>query len=262
MTPQADDKQLAELSALADGTLAPERRAEVEARIAASPELKVLYERERSVVEHLHKAAETTRAPGALRARIEAERGLRRAPRGLGWPLRPAYAGASAAVLAVVALAVVLVSPAGTPSAPSVGQAASLALRGSSAAPPTPDRSDPAVKLGRNVEDVYFPNWTRFRWRAVGQRGDRLDGRSASTVYYEWMGKRIAYTIVSAPALSQPAASTTTLNGTELRTLRLDGRDVVTWRRAGHTCVLSGAGVNATVLEQLAAWKAPGLERG
>src|ERR1700730_10919957 len=100
MAHQPDHTELAELSALADGTLAPERRAEVEARIAASPELRLLYERERSVVEHLHRAAESTRAPAALRERLEVGRGARRAPRSVGWPLRPAYAGATAAALA------------------------------------------------------------------------------------------------------------------------------------------------------------------
>jgi hypothetical protein len=46
------------------------------------------------------------------------------------------------------------------------------------------------------------------------------------------------------------------LNGVELRTLKLGGRVVVTWRRAGHTCVLSGASVPPGELQQLAAWQA------
>ena len=56
--------ELAELSALADGTLDPARRADVEAKIAASPELSALYERERRVVEALHQTRATERAPG------------------------------------------------------------------------------------------------------------------------------------------------------------------------------------------------------
>ena len=46
-------------------------------------------------------------------------------------------------------------------------------------------------------------------------------------------------------------------NGTELRTLTLNGRQVVTWRRDGDTCVLSGTGVTAAELQKLAAWKVP-----
>jgi hypothetical protein len=33
---------------------------------------------------------------------------------------------------------------------------------------------------------------------------------------------------------------------------------VVTWRRQGHTCVLSGTGVDRDTLLELAAWKGQG----
>src|SRR5690348_8797685 len=66
-------RQMADLSALADGTLDPSRRDEVTAWIAGSPELTVRYERERQVVELLA-AARTERAPASLRGRIEASR--------------------------------------------------------------------------------------------------------------------------------------------------------------------------------------------
>jgi hypothetical protein len=250
-------RELAELSALADGSLDPARREQVQARIAASPQLSALYERERRVVSQLQETGARDRAPQRLRARIEAERPSARtqARRRMG------YGGALAGGLAAVALALVLLLPAGTPGGPSVSQAASLAGLGASAPAPTPDSTNPTVKLGRNVEDVYFPNWTtKFHWRAVGQRSDVVGGRHAVTVYYQWHGMRIAYTIVGAPALSTPTAQTTFLNGTELRTLDLSGRIVVTWHRAGHTCVLSGIGVSPSVLQKLAAWKAPGLE--
>jgi anti-sigma factor RsiW len=252
-------RDLAAVSALADGTLDPALRAEVEARIAASPELRRLYDRERHVVALLRTSAETTRAPAALRARVQADReGAARRPRRV-LPLRPTYAGGLAIALAVVALAIVLVAPAESPG-PSVGQVASLSVLGPSAPAPAPDPSNP-VKLGRNVEDVYFPNWTRLHWRAVGQRQDQLRGRTTSTVYYQWRGKTLAYSIVSAPALGQPGATMTVRNGITLRTLTVDGRLVVTWRRSGHTCVLSGEGVNVSTLQALAAWTAPGLER-
>ena len=64
----------AELSALADGAIAdPARRAELEQRIEASPELTATYERERNVVLALA-GARSERAPHALRMRIEAQR--------------------------------------------------------------------------------------------------------------------------------------------------------------------------------------------
>jgi hypothetical protein len=254
-TPDISTRELAELSALADGTLDPARRSEVEARIAASPELSALYERERRVVGVLHEARRTVRAPAGLRARIEADRPSRGAV--ARW--RTGYVGGLAGALAAVVLALVLILPAGAPGAPSVSQAAGLAALGPVAPASAPDPKTPA-KLGTQVEEVYFPNWaTRFGWRAVGQRTDKINGRLAVTVYYSWHGKRLAYTIVGAPALATPAAQVTTVDGTQLRTLPLDGRLVVTWRRAGHTCVLSGPGVSAAELQRLAGWGTPGV---
>jgi hypothetical protein len=250
--PAADE--LADLSALADGTLDPERRAAAEARIGGSSELSALYAQERSVVQSLHDARARDRAPAALRARIEAARTPRR-PASLR---RVGFGGALAAAVAAAVLALVLL-PAGTPGAPSVSQAAGIAVRGAAQAAPAPDARQPA-KLGKDVQDVYFPNWSKsFGWRAAGQRSDRLHGRLAVTVYYRLRGQTIAYTIVTAPALSQPSARVANIDGTVLRTLTLDGRLVVTWRRAGHTCVLSGVGVSAAELQKLAAWKAPGI---
>ncbi len=245
--------ELAELSALADGTLERARRPEVEARIAASPELSALYERERRVVEVLHEARRTVRAPARLRARVEAERPSRRAR----VRRRAGYAGACAGALATAVLALVLILPVGTPGAPSVSQAAGLAVLGPAATAPAPDPSSPG-KLATTIEGLYFPNWsTRFGSRAVGKRIDHINGRLAVTVYYDWQGTRLAYTIVGAPALATPAARVTMLDGTKLRTLTLHGHLVVTWRRRGHTCVLSGAGIPAVVLQRLAAWEVP-----
>jgi anti-sigma factor RsiW len=257
-TPDLSATELAELSALADGTLDPARRAHVEARVSSSPELRALYERERWLVERLHEARAVDRAPASLRARIEAQRPSARSR----VRRRVSYGGAVAGALAVLVLALVLILPGGTPGAPSLSQAAALASRGISAPPPPPNPSAPGVKLDRNIEDVYFPNWrAQFHWRAIGQRADRINGRPAVTVFYAWEHETVAYTIVGAPALSSPAAQTRWLNGTQLHTLELDGRLVVTWRRSGHTCVLSATGVPKDELQTLAAWKAPGLER-
>jgi hypothetical protein len=246
--------ELADLSALADGTLDPARRAAVQDHISASPELSALYQRESQVVSALHQARESERAPAALRARIEAARPTKRAQT----RRRIAFAGGLAAALAVIALAVVLALPSGAPGGPSVSDAAALAALGPAQSAPVPDPSNPAVRLRQSVGDVYFPNWTNsFHLHAVGTRTDELDGRTAVTVYYDWKGQRVAYTIVGSPALTQPAAHPTWLDGTELRTLTKDGRLVVTWRRGNVTCVLSGSGVTVAELQKLAAWKVP-----
>ena len=210
---------------------------------------------EQRVAELLAEARATVRAPQALRARIEAQR----PSRATRTRRRVAYGGAVAGALAATATVLALVLPGGAPGSPSVSQAAALANLGPAAPAPAADPAAPQ-KLQTGAEDLYFPNWSSsFGWRALGQRLDRIGGRTATTVYYGWRGHMIAYTIVAAPALKQPSASTSTLGGTELRTFSLNGRLVVTWRRANHTCVLSGAGVSASELQKLAAWKAPRL---
>ena len=73
------DREIAELAALADGSLAPERRAELEARVAASSELADRLAEQQRAVALTHSAASEVEAPAALRARIEAQRRGRRA---------------------------------------------------------------------------------------------------------------------------------------------------------------------------------------
>jgi hypothetical protein len=98
----AGGREIAELAALADGSLAPGRRAELEARVAESSELaERLAEQQRAVA--LARSAEAeVEAPAALRARIEAQRGARRV-----WiPGRLVLVGAAAAAVLAVAVGV------------------------------------------------------------------------------------------------------------------------------------------------------------
>jgi Anti-sigma-K factor rskA, C-terminal len=101
---EADGREIAELAALADGSLAPERRAALEARVAVSSELADRLAEQQRAVALARSAANGVETPAALRARIEAQRRVRhlRAPR------RPVLIGAAAtAVLAIaVGLAV------------------------------------------------------------------------------------------------------------------------------------------------------------
>jgi anti-sigma factor RsiW len=249
------ERDLAELSALADGTLDPSRRAEVEARIAASPELSAAYERERRLLVALAHARSADRAPASLRARVEAARPSRRTAA----RRRLVYGAGFAGALAAIALALVLLLPSGTPGAPSVSEAAALAVRGADRAAPAPDPSNPTARLNQSVGEVYFPNWasSRLQWRAVGERVDRLKGRTAVTVYYGWGRNRIAYTIIGTPTLTGLTAPETWRDGTAMRTLTVNGRLIVTWRRDGDTCVLSATGIRASELQMLAAWRVP-----
>lgn len=244
------EPKLADLSALADGSLPLRRRSEVEAWIADSSERSAQYERERWVVERLNATQHSVHAPARLHARIGASRPQPRPA--VRWRLT--YGRALSAAVAAAAALIVFVLPAGTPGAPSLSQAAAVAARGPVLPAPADDPHHPATQLAQGVDGVYFPNWSRsLHWRAVGQRSDRLGNRRAVTVYYQWQGRRIAYTIISAPALSGPRGVLMTGGGIAVRALSMAGRNLVTWRRSGDTCVLSGRGVSPRALERLAA---------
>jgi hypothetical protein len=219
---------------------------------------------ERWVLSLLREVEREVRAPRRLRRHVEAEaRSRRRWPLAAGargprrrgtaasgglWRLRAATAVAGAAAV----LAVALLLPGG-PATPSLTQAAGLASRGAAGPAPTPDPDDPGVKLSEQVGDAYFPNWTStLGWRPTGLRSDFLEMHRAVTVYYTLGSGRLAYTILSAPALPQPAARVTVQNGMTVRTLRLHGRLMVTWRREGSTCILTGTNVSAAQLRRLA----------
>jgi Anti-sigma-K factor rskA, C-terminal len=102
---EADVDGIAELAALADGSIAPERRAELEAQIATSPILADrLAEQERAVA-LLSGAGEAVDAPAGLKARLEAQR----SPRTVRAPRRLALGGAAAAAVAAAAVAVSVV---------------------------------------------------------------------------------------------------------------------------------------------------------
>jgi hypothetical protein len=252
-THELTDDQLADLARLADGTLPAERRAEVEARVAASPQLSRIVEGQRVALDALRGTADTG-APARLRAQVDRRRSAgRAATRG-----RRRVGGALAAA-AVVSLALILVLPGAFSEGPSVADTATLAEKRPTQAAPGTVPGTPQL-LRAAVDGVAFPNYAaKFGWKPVGVRQDRPSGRDATTVSYEKGGRTIGYTIVSGDALDPPSdAVSTTRGGVEFRSFRDDGRTVVTWERDARTCVLSGKAVRPAVLLMLADWRGKG----
>jgi anti-sigma factor RsiW len=251
------EPEQAELAALADGTLPVERRAAVEARVAASPELQELLERQRRSVAATQALADEP-VPASLRVAVDERARGRRAGRGRRRWLVPRLgtAGALAAAFAVVA-AVFL---GGGPGTPTVAEAARFAGE-----PPTGPAPRPAgtegTRLATRVDGVVFPDLRSYGWRAVGVRTGEVDGRDTTTVVYEKDGRRIAYAVVAGDGLPRPSpAEETTRERVLFQTLRVDGRLVVTWRRLGHTCVLVGDAPPSELLA-LASWRGNGTLR-
>jgi anti-sigma factor RsiW len=244
---QLSPAELAELCALADGTLPEARRAEVEARVAASRELQELVERQRRAV-LATRALASEQPPASLRTAVE---GRRRAPEGRRHRgLRLALAGALAVAASVVA-AVVL---SGGPGAPTVADAARLATESPTGPAPRP-AGNAGTRLAIGVEGVAFPDLARaYGWQAVGVRRGRVDGRDTTVVFYGKGKRRLAYVIVAGAGLHRPSASRTQVRrGVKYQALRLNDRLAVTWRRGGHTCLLIGQASHAELLK-LASW--------
>ena len=250
----------ADLAAFVDGRLDSEGRARVEARAESDPSYAAALARQQEGRDAIVTAAEATGAPLALRSRVEGltAQGRRHGDRrptmrerlgGIRWPGAGLAVGAVAAVLA----AVVLVG-----GGPGIDDVAAAAVR-----PPTAAvGAVPAQSklLDERIGKVVFPNFAgKFGWKAVGTRTDEIGGRDTRTVFYEKGGRQIAYTVVAGDALDQPGdAAKATREGTVIRALESDGREVVTWRRNGQTCVLSSTDVPRAELLTLAGWKGMG----
>jgi anti-sigma factor RsiW len=245
---------MAELSALADGTLPAERRAAVEARVAASPELQELLERQRRAVAATSLLADDP-VPDSLRAPVDTERRGRRTGRGRSWRLAPGLALGTAVAAVVVALVVALTGGPGGPSVADAARFAALPPNG-----PAPARAlGSHTELAIGVEGVTFPDFLRSHgWRATGVRRGEVEGRDATAVFYAKGSRRVVYVIVAGSALPQPSGATrSTRGGVEYRSLNIEGRPAVTWRRGGRTCVLIGQASPAELL-RLAAWQGNG----
>jgi hypothetical protein len=211
------------------------------------PADEVQAERGRALVQA---AVAQTHAPLALRERIEADRARSR-PARRRWTLGGSLAGAVAAAAVAIVLAT-----GGESASLSVAQAANLATLGPTAPAPAVDRAHPGV-LKRSVGGVSYPSWQdEFPWRASGARADKVNDRRAVTVFYSNpSGERIGYTIVDGKALDEPPGPSVQHGSERYVVLRSGGRTIVTWRRGGHTCILSGsAKVSPGKLLTLAAW--------
>ena len=251
MVGRLSSQEMAELCGLADGTLPAERRDEVETRVAASPELQELLERQRRAV----LAAQTLEAdevPEALQANVDARARTLAVTRGR--PRRRVVRLALAGAAAVVAAAVAAVFLSVGPGAPTVADAARLGTQPTTE-PAPPPTGEAGTKLALAVEGIPFPNLTRFAgWRAVGARHARIDGRDATVVVYRKDGRRLGYVIVGGAGLPRPSgAQATVIRRAEYQSLPFNNGIAVTWRRGGHTCVLIGRATRRELL-RLASW--------
>ena len=205
------------------------------------------------------------RAPQRVHARVEAERAARRRSH----PLRiPGVAVAGAAGVLALAVAGVLAigllgGEATRLEGPSLAQAATLALRANNGPAPEEDEINP-IQVRAGIDGLRFPYWDdAFGLDAVAMRHDRLGVRRAMTVEYRGKGERVGYTIVAGAPLRLPSGVRHVRRDRLALTVhRAHGATIVTWRRAGHTCVLASRNAGARRLLELAAWTGGGAVGG
>jgi Anti-sigma-K factor rskA, C-terminal len=106
-----DKDQIAELAALADGSLDPEGAGALREQVAASSELAERLAEQERAVSLARSAAAEVEAPPALRARIEAQRRSRR----VRAPRRFVLAGAAVTAVLVVAVGVTVLRSSSSP---------------------------------------------------------------------------------------------------------------------------------------------------
>jgi hypothetical protein len=256
MDDKHDDGIRAQLAMLADGTLPAAQHEQILARVQDSPELARELEAQRGAVALLHRL-EDVQAPPSLQRSIGEMRArppLRaHPPRRARLHLRPTVALALATAAAAATIIALTAAP---PSAPTVLQASQLALR--PATLPAPAESPQAHGLlVSSVDGISYPYWGgSLGWRTAGARTDHLGGRTITTVFYaDSAARRIGYAIVAGRALPLPHGAVVSRRGVTFHVLTAtSGVTIVTWRRAGHTCILVARGVNAGTLMHLATW--------
>jgi anti-sigma factor RsiW len=177
---ELDGHEIAELAALADGSLAPERRAALEARVAASTELADRLAEQQRAVALTQGAVEGVEAPAGLRARIEARQ---RAPRRMA-PGRLVAIGASATALVVAVVALVVVVTSGTSQEQFHAALAATELAPSASGQATLTKTTSgwrieldAVGLPRLANGRFYEAWLRNRAGVLVPVGTFNEGR-------------------------------------------------------------------------------------
>ncbi|HEY1566427.1 MAG TPA: hypothetical protein VGF68_05395 [Solirubrobacteraceae bacterium] len=238
-----------ELTRLADGTLPADREADLLAQIRQSPELTAALTEQKRAVTMLR--ALDTPAPAALRAHVDELTGAGATPRrSTRWRRAFVLPGATALAAAVAAV-VILVSGGG--SAPTVPAAAHLALASATLPAPAIDAND-SKNLNLSEAGIPFPAWGPQKgWTPDGARTDTVDGRKITTVFYTGRnGSRIGYSIADGAPLAGVHGKTMSRYGVAFTLQRSGPARIISWVRAGHTCVIAGRSVSDAALFALA----------
>lgn len=283
----------ADIAALADGSLPAGRRADVEARVAESPELQAALGRQRAALAAIA-ATEEDPAPARLRAwlralgpatgdagsqdagRPDAERSYEAGPvrirgrpgdeRSGAFAPPPWRAGSAASagsrrmpvrrrplVLRPGFAAAAFAVLAGAVGATAIVLTRDNEVEAKEIAALARKPADRTDPAKLTVDGLRFAKWPG--WKPTGARRDKLSDHDVGTVYYARRGQTVAYSIVERPSVPQPGdGAKVERKGRTYVVGKLEGRDAVVWYRNGRTCVISGVGIPRATLLRLAGY--------
>jgi hypothetical protein len=119
------------------------------------------------------------------------------------------------------------------------------------------DRPAPSPTPDPGPRDGFADFATRAHWEPSGAREDSIEGRTATTVFWDRAGRRVAYTSISGDAVDAPGdVRRTGRRGVLLQSFDVGGRTAVTWNENGHTAVISAIGISRAALYNLAGGRA------
>jgi hypothetical protein len=110
----------------------------------------------------------------------------------------------------------------------------------------------PAPASGEQLAGLRTPNLAAYGWAPQGARVDVIGTHTVATTYFQRGGRLLAVSSVSGGPIREPGPAVVTPDGVSVHRMSLAGRTILSWRRGGHTFVLSSIAVPVSRLLDLA----------
>ncbi len=101
----------------------------------------------------------------------------------------------------------------------------------------------PSPRPGQEVGGMRTPDLTYYRWTPQGARLDVVGTHTVATAFFSRGGRLLAVSVISGGPVSEPGPVVITPGGVPVHKTVIDTRTVLSWRRGGHTMVMSSIAV-------------------
>ena len=96
------------------------------------------------------------------------------------------------------------------------------------------------------------PDLEAYQWSPTGSRVDTIGSHTVATTSFERGGRVLAVSVLSGGPVREPGHVVASPSGVRIHEIGLAGRSILSWRRGGHTVVLSSVAVPEAWLLSLA----------